>query len=684
ENEFGGIRDLDRLYVVPDLQDFNPPEEMNDPSLIVSRQSAFRLFDEFLHRLNLDEDGHRCLFILGDAGMGKTSLLLMLKFRHLTSFLPTSHDCVLMKLGRDTLDRVAAVEHPAGTILLLDSLDEDPEAHRSPNAAEGRLLELLPRLARFHRTVITCRTQFFPETSRHLTTRPGHFVISPYECPLKYVSLFTDEQVELYLRKRFRPAPARRLLRVVTGWRLDDPKLAEARAAARSMDSLRLRPLLLSYIDDFVGGEDSVSVDFANRYAVFHRLVDRWLMRDARKPLGMETAESWRVATLLALHLTRQGRKQISRDELAAIDALREIGRFKIEARSLINRTDNFQFQFAHATIQEFLLAHAILSDDPQFDLRGLQLSREAFRLLIHGQRFLGKKNLELRGAALGPGCEPIEWLRLIFGIELIPIQPGEFLMGSPEDEAGRFRSETRHRVRLNQAFWIGRYPVTQAEYEAVMGNNPSHFKGDRRPVEQVSWDEAVEFCARLTQRSREAGALPASFEFRLPTEAEWEYACRAGTTTAFNDGSNCTKPDGKDRALIRLGWHGEGAKGETHPVGEKAPNAWGLHDMHGNVWEWCVDYAEWQENELVTDRYVDGVIDPVSAKGAGRVVRGGSSWDFARICRSAYRFRFGPGYRLRHLGFRLAAGQPVGSGATGLEAGAEGRSPTARPDREA
>jgi formylglycine-generating enzyme required for sulfatase activity len=158
--------------------------------------------------------------------------------------------------------------------------------------------------------------------------------------------------------------------------------------------------------------------------------------------------------------------------------------------------------------------------------------------------------------------------------------------------------------------------------------------------------------------RLQQVQCVLGDFEFRLPTEAEWEYACRAGTTSAFNDGSDCTQPEGKDPALGRLGWHGEGSDGKTHAVGEKTPNAWGLYDMHGNVWEWCADY--W------ADRYTpEAQTNPTGAKeGAWRVVRGGSCWNLSRWCRSAYRGRDVPGIRIGYQGFHLAAGQPVGSGA--------------------
>ncbi len=664
EREFGqDLRLLERCYVTPDLQDFNPPDEMNSPSLIVSRQPAFQLIDDFIARPSLTESGQRCLFVLGDAGMGKTSLLLMLAARHFASRKTGNQDCVLIKLGPDTLGRIAAVPNPARTVLLLDSLDEDPAAHDHAEGAQGRLLELLPLLVGFHRVILTCRSQFFPENSPHLTTLQGHFVVGPYECPLKYLALFNDAQVDEYLAKHYRPGGVfQRLSRALLGE--PDTNLAEAREAAKAMESLRLRPLLLSRIDDFVSRDGRPCVDFHNRYAVYHRMVDQWLMRDAPKHQGMTTQESWRVAVLLALHLTRQGRRKISRQALGEIDGLQDIPRFKLEARSLLNRNKDREFQFAHNTIQEFLLAHAILDGAADFDVAGLALSREAFRFLIDGKRFLNRETVDLRGARADFPEAAIELVHLDFGLELVAIAPGEFLMGSPPDENGREDNETQHQVRLTQPFWLGRYPVTQAEYEAVMGHNPSDFKGPRRPVEQVDWHEATAFCARLTERARAAGCLPEGFAFRLPTEAEWEYACRAGTTSAFNDNSECTKGTGKDPALQRLGWFGKNSGNQTHPVGEKTPNAWGLHDMHGNVWEWCLD----RQREYTADSQTDP-LGPESPA-ARRVVRGGSWYFQARHCRAAFRGRFEPGFRGHYLGLRLAAGQEPGRGAPSLPAG--------------
>ncbi len=247
----------------------------------------------------------------------------------------------------------------------------------------------------------------------------------------------------------------------------------------------------------------------------------------------------------------------------------------------------------------------------------------------------------------------PFAELELVDGVVMrwrwIP--PGHFLMGSPDDEAGRWSDESpQHEVELTRGFWLAETPCTQSQWVAVMHSNPSKRQGEQRPVENVSWEDCQEYCARLNERFED----PA---MRLPTEAEWEYACRAGTTGAFNDGSPCTAPEGRDPALEGLGWY----RGhETHPVAQKAANTWGLFDMHGNVWEWCADW--WQGDYQGT-----GSVDPSGPPtGRYRVIRGGSFWEVARDCRSAFRYGRHPGVRFDRLGFRPAAGQAGEQGTPG------------------
>ena len=223
--------------------------------------------------------------------------------------------------------------------------------------------------------------------------------------------------------------------------------------------------------------------------------------------------------------------------------------------------------------------------------------------------------------------------VRTFDDIEFVWCPPGVFEMGSPKAEKARKKDEPQHTVQIALGFWISRYPVTQAQWLAVMADNPAKFKEAGRPVERVSWKDAQDFLGKLNL-SGEGGA-------RLPTEAEWEYACRAGSRTAYCYGD-------LDVRLEDYAWYAENSGNETHPVGLKKPNAWGIHDMHGNVWEWCQDWYA---------GYPDGAVrDPSGPlKGGKRVLRGGGYEDEAKWARSAARGCAGISQRDKNIGFRLA-----------------------------
>jgi formylglycine-generating enzyme len=249
-------------------------------------------------------------------------------------------------------------------------------------------------------------------------------------------------------------------------------------------------------------------------------------------------------------------------------------------------------------------------------------------------------------------------------GMKLVLIPAGEFMMGSPDDEEGRRSDEgPQHRVKITESFYLGVYEVTQEQYERVMGVNPSWYRTfvdeERKdfvvrtvplyPVEQVAWDDALAFCDRLSALPDEQAA---GHRYYLPTEAEWEYACRAGATTPFIFGE--TLSSDKDANFNGSLPCGSGVKGPYRElvsvVGSYRPNAWGLHDMHGNVAEWCSD---WYTENYYTSSPVDDPKGP--ATGFGRVHRGGSCDSSALTCRSACRDYFRPDYRIHFLGFRIA-----------------------------
>jgi len=218
---------------------------------------------------------------------------------------------------------------------------------------------------------------------------------------------------------------------------------------------------------------------------------------------------------------------------------------------------------------------------------------------------------------------------------ELVPLTNMVFI------KAGTF-VRIKHPVTLTRDFWLGKYEVTQGEYSAVMGKNPSHFPGDpNRPVEKMSWFDAVRYCSAITKHERDGGRLPSGYEYRLPSEAEWEYACRAGTTNLFSFGDAATAAD-------QYAWTAENSQAITHPVGQKRPNPWGLHDIHGNVWEWCLD---WFEKYPAVD-----VTDPTGpATGKFKVFRGGGLNNDIEYARSANRFMMSPSNGIYFVGFRVA-----------------------------
>ena len=231
---------------------------------------------------------------------------------------------------------------------------------------------------------------------------------------------------------------------------------------------------------------------------------------------------------------------------------------------------------------------------------------------------------------------EPLSALRNSIDMELVLLPAGEFMMGSDYYEPDE---RPVHRVVISKPFYLGKYEVTQAQWLAVMGTNPSHFKGDlNRPVERVSWHMVQEFIRRLNSREGHT-------KYRLPTEAEWEYATRAGSTTQYSFGDN-------ESSLEQFAWYNKNDRGTTHPVGQLKPNAWGLYDMHGNVWEWVND---WRGPYLLGT-----IIDPQGpATGNAKGYRGGG-WGYgAGRCRSADRSYDAPHYVYGTHGFRLARNAP-------------------------
>jgi formylglycine-generating enzyme required for sulfatase activity len=247
---------------------------------------------------------------------------------------------------------------------------------------------------------------------------------------------------------------------------------------------------------------------------------------------------------------------------------------------------------------------------------------------------------------AISLGDQPVGTNNMVW------IKPGTFLMGLSDSDTENFDAEKpASTVTLSNGFWMGKYEVTQDEYQSVMGNNPSSFTDSiNLPVDSVSWMNASNYCVRLTDAARAAKTLPTGYVYRLPTEAEWEYAARSGSTNRFSFGI-----DANYTTVLQYGWIEANASGATHPVGLKLPNVWGLYDMVGNVGEWCSD---WYAFDTYTAAPKTNPAGP--AQGTDKVYRGGSISDTAVSCRSSARSGMAPDFPgLNSFGFRVVLAKP-------------------------
>ena len=226
--------------------------------------------------------------------------------------------------------------------------------------------------------------------------------------------------------------------------------------------------------------------------------------------------------------------------------------------------------------------------------------------------------------------------------MRLIP--SGSFVMGTPKGRLVKIYDETEHRVKITKDFWMGQFEVTQKQFESVMGYNPSFFKSDGNlPVENISWKEAMKFCGELNKKLR--NQLPPNYYFSLPSEAQWEYACKAGKNSDFNNGKNLSDKQNCKKSNP-VSWNKLNSKGKTHIVGQKKANSWGLYDMHGNVWEMCLDWY---------GKYEGKKNDPTGPEqGSKKVVRGGSFNNIPRYGRSSDRHLESLDSKMNSLGFRI------------------------------
>ena len=365
-DHFGNPEALAEFYIEPNGQNINPADEIEDDAISSSRQPIFDTINNFLNRkIANNNDGLNQLFILADAGMGKTSLLMILKLSHLMTFWPTGYQCTLLKLGPSTLSDIDNIKDKSNTLLLLDSLDEDPSCREGKT--EARLIAVLDASKHFKRVIITCRTQFFPDESNQSKSvfhKPGKVSVGNYSSPLTYLSLFDETQVNSYLKKRY---PNRFLV-------LEDARIKQANQALTMTDSLQFRPFLLAHIEDII---DSAASG-ADEYQVYFALVDKWLNREVgklrEKGKTVDKDDLLKVCIWLAEKMHRDNGTAVPLSEIAKFckrksnivllsqpdQTIAGLDVVDISANSLLNRNSQGEFRFSHLSIKEFLMVYGV------------------------------------------------------------------------------------------------------------------------------------------------------------------------------------------------------------------------------------------------------------------------------------------------------------------------------------
>jgi len=653
------VKSKRELFIQTQFQNQSPTHE-EEPAFSHRFVSKNLLIPFFMKTaFNEKKESDKFYLVLADSGMGKTTFMINLYAQYTSFFNFGRKYKIRFYLFGDAriLEQIKKIkpEEVTNTILLLDAFDEDKKLNLSTETdglsdAERfrrRLDEIIETVRDFREVVITSRTQYFPgqENQPYELKIPRFDEKGFHKLAKFYLSPFDSKEITRYLNKKYG---------VLKFW--NQKKKQIATSIVNSSPKLMVRPMLLNYIDFLV---ESKQV-FKNTYQIYETLVDKWIEREADKRKHQTSdrekfkQDLHKYSQLVAVEIYRQRTHMdmlsLKKDAACKIVDQNniELSDYEITGQSLLTCDAEGNWKFAHKSILEFFLAKEALGN------------------------FSFLKEIDFSGMD-----EALKFYREV--AEYIFIAGNTFLMGSPDSEVDREKEdEAHHQVKVSD-FYMAKYAVTLEQFETFImesnyktdadkGGGSSVWSGKewkikagvnwrcdvngqeqkdkQHPVIHVSWNDVTKYYNWL---SKKLNAI-----FRLPTEAEWEYACRAGTTTPFNTGKNLTTEQANYNGNYPYRNKPKRKYLEkTTRVGSYPPNEWGLYDMHGNVWEWCMDwYGEKYYDECKKKGVVENPAGPET--GSYRVLRGGGWYSFGQYCRSAFRSTGSPDRRPYDVGFRL------------------------------